>query len=115
MIRRLALVLLLALGSGAQAAPPVDEVLAALDQVRQVRDGIEALLREHPDIEQESARIRLVGFGLHGVELQFYAYFASPGYAGFLAAREELLLQMAAIVESAGCSFAASPSPPAAG
>jgi MscS family membrane protein len=76
-------------------------------QLRQVRDGIDLLLRQQPEVEQDTARIRLVGFGVHGVELQLYAYFATTNYARFLAAREELLLQVATVVEAAGCTFAA--------
>jgi MscS family membrane protein len=76
-------------------------------QIRAVRDGIEALLRANPLVEQGSASIRVVGLGVQAVELELFVFFLTPEWARFTAAREALLLEIAAVVEGAGASFAA--------
>jgi MscS family membrane protein len=76
-------------------------------QISAVRDGIEALLRANPMIEQATASIRVVGLGVQAVELELFAFFLTPEWPRFSAAREALLLEIAAVVESAGASFAA--------
>ncbi|MCG2595513.1 mechanosensitive ion channel family protein [Ramlibacter sp. XY19] len=76
------------------------------EQIRQVRDGIEALLRNNAMVEQGSASIRLVGLGGPAVELELFAYFLTADAGRFGAEREQLLLQVAAVVEQAGASFA---------
>jgi MscS family membrane protein len=76
------------------------------EQLRAILKEISALLAAHPDIEAVSSRIRLVDFGIQAVELELFAYFLTPDYQRFLAMREDVLLQVAAIVESAGTAFA---------
>jgi len=75
-------------------------------QLRQVLGRIRGLLEERPEIEKETARIRLVDFGVYAIELELFAYLLTPDFSKFLALREELLLQVAAIVESSGSGFA---------
>ena len=67
---------------------------------------IRTLLVERPDIETATARIRLVDFGERAIELELFAYVLTRDYEAFLSVREELLLQIATIVESSGTSFA---------
>jgi MscS family membrane protein len=76
------------------------------EQLRRALDGIHGLLTSHPDLEAETARIRLVDFGLHAFELELFAYARTSDVATFLGVREALLLQVAAIVESCGSGFA---------
>lgn len=76
------------------------------DQLTQVLSSIRAMLDEHSHIETETARIRLVDFGIRAIELELFAYVLTSDYLKFLAVREELLLRIAGIVESSGTSFA---------
>ena len=75
-------------------------------QLRSALDGIRRLLAGHPQLEADSSRIRLVAFGAQAVELELFAYVLTSNFETFLAVREELLLQVAEIVESAGSAFA---------
>jgi MscS family membrane protein len=75
-------------------------------QLRRVLAAIRVLLDAHPDLENESASIRLVDFGVRAIELELFAYVATAEVQRFQAVREDLLLQVAAIVESSGTSFA---------
>lgn len=77
-----------------------------VDQLRNVLSGIRAILEERRDIETGTARVRLVDFGVRAIEIELFAYVLTPDLLEFLAAREDLLLQIAAIVEASGSSFA---------
>lgn len=76
------------------------------EQLRSVLDGVYKLLLENPKIEPESARVRLVAFGERAIELELFAYVSTSDYLQFLSVREDLLLQVAAVVESSGSGFA---------
>lgn len=80
-----------------------------VDAVRRVRDDIAALLANHPAVDPENARVRLVDFGLQGMELELFAYIRTSEVLKFLSIREELLLDAAGCVEAAGASFAGPP------
>ena len=75
-------------------------------QLRTVLDGIHRLLAGHSQVEADSSRIRLVDFGAQAVELELFAYVLTPDFLQFLSVREDLLLHIAEIVESAGSAFA---------
>jgi MscS family membrane protein len=77
-----------------------------VDQLRSIVDDISALLKGNPKIESESARIRLVNFGMRAIELELFAYILTADNIEFLAAQETLLMNVASIVESAGSGFA---------
>jgi MscS family membrane protein len=76
------------------------------DQLRWVLNRVHTLLEERTDIETGSARIRLVAFAARAIELELFAYVLTPDWMQFLAIREELLLQIATIIESSGTGFA---------
>jgi MscS family membrane protein len=63
-------------------------------------------LGDSPDVEKETAYIRLVDFGPQAIELELFTYILTSDGVKFLAVRESLLLQIAEVVESAGCHFA---------
>jgi MscS family membrane protein len=75
-------------------------------QLRAVLDGIRAVLAQHPKLETETSRIRLVDFGVQAVELELFAYVLTSDGLTFLSVREDLLLQIAALVEASGSGFA---------
>ena len=76
------------------------------EQLRSVLSRISRLLAENPRIETQGSRVRLVDFGVRAVEIELFAYVLTTDFAEFLALREELLLQIAAIVEASGSGFA---------
>jgi MscS family membrane protein len=77
-----------------------------VEQLRSILENIRRLLSDHPQIEADSSRIRLVDFGAQAVELELFAYVLTSDFLKFLAVREDLLLQIAEIVETAGSGFA---------
>ena len=76
------------------------------DQLLFVLEGVRRLLADHPDIEHETARFRLVAFGAEAIELELFAYITTGDFEKFLGERERFLLGTAAIVEASGSEFA---------
>jgi MscS family membrane protein len=76
------------------------------EQLGLMLTGIRRLMAENPKIETETSRVRLVDFGDRAVEIELFAYVLTVDYLEFLAVREDLLLQVVAIVESSGSGFA---------
>ena len=70
--------------------------------VRSTLDQIQALLGTHPELEHETSRIRLVDFGADAVLLELSAYVLTSDNTRFLEVRQDLLLQIADIVEESG-------------
>jgi len=75
-------------------------------QLRSVLKAIQGTLAGHPQIEGGTSHVRLVAFGAQAIELELFAYILTRDGAKFLAARENLLLQIAEIVEDSGARFA---------
>jgi MscS family membrane protein len=75
-------------------------------QLQRIMENVRALLAQSPRIEKGTARIRLVNFGAEAIELELFAYVLTANVPEFLAAREELLMRIAEIVEAAGSAFA---------
>jgi MscS family membrane protein len=91
---------------------PVQSILrlrygTTAEQLQTVLSGIDRILAEHPTVEKETARVRLVEFGPQAVELELFAYITTSDMTTFLKVREHLLLRVAAVVESSGSAFAA--------
>ncbi|MET0658055.1 MAG: mechanosensitive ion channel domain-containing protein [Steroidobacteraceae bacterium] len=78
----------------------------SVEQLKRILGGVRTLLEKHPRIESGSCRIRLVDFGAQAIELELFAYVLTGQNPEFLAVREDLLLQIATIVEAAGSGFA---------
>jgi MscS family membrane protein len=76
------------------------------DQLRSVLQKIGDLLREHPRVDPDPARIRFVGFGAYALECEIFAYIRTADQGEFLAIREELLLAIMDAVEASGTAFA---------
>jgi MscS family membrane protein len=76
------------------------------DQLRWVLNRIQAMLDERTDVETETARLRLVDFGARAIELELFAYVRTSDWLKFLAVREDLLLQIATIIDASGTGFA---------
>ena len=77
--------------------------------VQKVLDDIFAILTHRPDIDESTARIRVVRLTPAGPEIEVFAYYDRPGgdYNSFLAEQEKVLLEMMRLVEEAGTSMTA--------
>jgi MscS family membrane protein len=75
-------------------------------QISAIRDEIYKLMTEDVRVEASSARANVSDFGQWAIELQVWAYVLTADVRNFNAIREELLLRIAQIIESAGCRFA---------
>ncbi len=75
-------------------------------QIQTIQEKIQELLTKHPKVEPGTFWVRLTDFGERAIELDLFAYIPTTDRQEFLSVREELLLQIAQIVEDAGSSFA---------
>jgi MscS family membrane protein len=75
-------------------------------QLHTVLADTRALLDQHAGLDRQTARFRLVAFGPQAIELELFVYVITSNFTDFLEVREELLLQIAHIVEAAGSAFA---------
>jgi MscS family membrane protein len=69
------------------------------EQLQQVMAELEAMLRAHPEISEERLRVRFNGFGQYHQEVELNAYAATGEWPEFTRIREEILLEVLAIVE----------------
>jgi len=76
------------------------------DQLRTVLVELRRLLQDHPKVEKNSARVRLVDIsgGSHIVEI--FSYIMTRNFDEFTAVREDLLLRMMGIAEDSGNGLA---------
>lgn len=80
-----------------------------VEQLQRILDGIRQLIAGDDRLNQNSARVRLVEFTANGVELEFFAFAETGDVLVFLEVREQVLLRIAGVIESAGAAFAAPP------
>jgi MscS family membrane protein len=76
------------------------------DQMRYVLAQIRRLLYEHPRVETEGARNRLIAFDESALTLEIFSYVLTQDFDEFLAIREDILLRIMDIVAAAGTGFA---------
>ena len=76
------------------------------DQLRLVLDRVKTMLDNHPSIEAGS-RVRVASFVGAAFELELFAYGTTSNWTEFTTIRQDVILQIAEIVEAAGTSFAA--------
>jgi MscS family membrane protein len=76
-----------------------DHIRYALAQIREV-------LAQHAKVEEATARVRLLKFGDNGLEVEIYAYILERDYGIFLAAQEDLMLQVMESLEKTGAAIA---------
>ena len=76
------------------------------DQLRAILAKLGEVLRTHPRVDRDPARVRFTGFGNEALELEVFAYLRTTDYDDYLAAREELCLTIMDIVAGAGTAFA---------
>lgn len=77
------------------------------DQLRYVLAQVRRLLYEHPKVETNGARIRLVALDNSALTLEIFCYVLTTDFGGeFLAVQEDLLLRIMDIVHASGTGFA---------
>jgi len=75
-------------------------------QVRQVLEGIEALLRAHPKIWPEALTVNLKELGASSLDIEVGAWFVTQDWSEFQQIRQGLLIGFMDVVENAGTSLA---------
>lgn len=75
-------------------------------QMRQVLDGLEAVLRRHPKIWPDVVVVRFKEFAASSLDIEVMAWFETSDWGEFQLIRQEVLLQFMEVVEGAGTSFA---------
>jgi MscS family membrane protein len=76
------------------------------DHVRYVLEQIYEVLVHHAKVEESTARVRLLRFGENAIEAEIYAYILERDFGEFLAAQEDLLLQVMETLERTGGAVA---------
>lgn len=76
------------------------------EQLREVLAALRRLLRDHPRVDPDPARVRFVDLGAYSLDLELFAYVLTSDFDEFLAIREEILLSIMDVVEASGTGFA---------
>jgi MscS family membrane protein len=76
------------------------------EQMQQVLEGFERVLREHPKIWPDAMVVKLKEFGASSLDIEIMAWFEVPTWADFQQCRQEVLLGFMQVVEDAGTAFA---------
>jgi MscS family membrane protein len=79
----------------------------SVDQLRVILDRVQQMMNDHPFIESGSSRIRVADFAGAAFEMELWAYVKTGDWAQFTGIRQDVLLKIAKIVESAGTRLAA--------
>lgn len=75
------------------------------DQMREVLQGMERVLREHPRIWPDGVTVKFLQFGASSLEIEVMAWFQVPTWGDFQKCREEVFLDFMQVVKKAGTSF----------
>jgi MscS family membrane protein len=76
------------------------------DQLAWIIDEIRKALLTHPEVSQESHRVRFSGFGASSLTIEILAWIVAADFHESTAVAEQLNFAIARIVEGAGTSFA---------
>ncbi len=76
------------------------------DQMRQILEGFERVLRGHPKNWPDAVVVRFKEFGASSLDIEIMAWFETGDWGGFQLARQEVLIGFMDVVEKAGSSFA---------
>jgi MscS family membrane protein len=77
------------------------------EQLRFVLDRVQSMLDQHPAIERETSRVRVMNFAGAAFQLELFAYGKTGDWAQFTKIRQDVILKVAEIVEGSGTGFAA--------
>ena len=76
------------------------------DQLRSLLAAITSLLQQHPKIDSEALRVRLVGFSETGLDVELNCRILTGKFDEFMAIRGDLLLRTMELVAEAGTALA---------
>jgi MscS family membrane protein len=76
------------------------------DHVRYVLGQVREVLIRHAKVEESTARVRLLRFAEYAIEIEIYAYILERDFGEFLAAQEDLLLQVMETLDRTGAAVA---------
>ncbi|HEX8817959.1 MAG TPA: mechanosensitive ion channel family protein [Terriglobales bacterium] len=76
------------------------------DQLRFILAEFRRMLYSHPRVEASTARVRFITLAENSLDLEFFCYIQTREFTEFLAVREDILLRILDIVDSAGSSLA---------
>ncbi|MGK2740259.1 mechanosensitive ion channel family protein [Tepidicaulis sp. LMO-SS28] len=85
------------------------EYRTTLDQLKEIRDGIETYLRENDNFVQPPAAamfVRIDAFGASSIDIMLYTFTYTTVWGEWLEQKEELAFKVKEIVEGAGTGFA---------
>lgn len=75
-------------------------------QIREVVDGIEAVLRAHPHTYKDEIVVKFRALGATSLDIEVMTWYAGTDFSKFRDWRQEMLLAFMAVVERAGTAFA---------
>jgi MscS family membrane protein len=78
----------------------------APDHVRYVLERIRHVLREHPKVEDSSARVRFIRFSDNSLDVEIFCYLLENDYNAYVETQEALLLFIMDELEQAGAVLA---------
>ncbi|MGR5278405.1 mechanosensitive ion channel family protein [Vibrio rotiferianus] len=77
-----------------------------LEQLRVLIVNIRRLLLQHPMIEEDPVRVRLMGVGEYSININMMAYISCRDHEEFMAVQEDILFAMLTQVDSVGAKIA---------
>src|SRR4029434_2023061 len=78
----------------------------SVEQVKRILGGVRELIAGNPRLENTGSYFRLMNFAAEALELELFVYVLTNDPDEFRAVRENLLLEIAALVESVGSALA---------
>ncbi|MBI5132247.1 MAG: mechanosensitive ion channel family protein [Rhodopseudomonas palustris] len=76
------------------------------DQMRGLIASLREMLLDHAKVDNDPARVRLLGFGPNSLKVEIFAYVHAVNGDDFLEVQEDLTLRVMELVEAAGTGFA---------
>ncbi|MDF3812102.1 MULTISPECIES: mechanosensitive ion channel family protein [Rhodopseudomonas] len=76
------------------------------DQMRNVLAAMRKMLLDHPRVDDDPARVRLIGLGSISLQVEIFAYVHAINYDDFLEVKEDLILRLMELIEDEGTGFA---------
>lgn len=77
-----------------------------LEQLRVLIVSVRRLLLQHPMIEDEPVRVRLMGVGEYSININMMAYISCRDHEEFMAVQEDILFSMLTQVDNVGAKIA---------
>jgi MscS family membrane protein len=76
-----------------------------VEQIKRILEGVRTLLDQNSNLERDSAYVRLVNFAAESIDLELFAYVLTADAEAFRVVREQLLLEVAALIENEGSAL----------